>query len=439
MVNTLPSPKEMKQHVLAALARYWSAGGDHVSKLPVVSASDPSIRLPLELVTIELPHWAIQCGVEGNILVPTEAAVSGSTWEKVDWWLAMFLLLECWHERAFEQQRGKPIHSYSSRLRDWDSRVWDFAWVNRIALFLRAWTAHVHQCQKEEDLLGNLPKTKIHMTHDVDAIKKTIPIRLKQSLFNLYNGIRNLSVFNFVGFMRNARASIIFLVGKDDWWTFDYILEKESELGIPATFHFYCDKRKKTPISWLMDPSYNSSSDSLKQLFVEIQNNGCSIGLHQSYSTWKQEDSMRNQLLQLETDSSTTITKCRQHWLRFSWKSTWTAQEGAGIKLDSTLMFNNRPGFRASSALAWTPWNTHTNKPHRIISLPPVLMDSHFYDYGKQVKRDVKTELNHWVDECIAVRGEIAVLWHPHTLAKDYDWKNGFEMLLDAIQKARKC
>ena len=53
-------------------------------------------------------------------------------------------MLECWHERIWEKKFG-PIHSYSFRLKGWDNRVWDYAWVNRIALFLKSWSIKLNQ------------------------------------------------------------------------------------------------------------------------------------------------------------------------------------------------------------------------------------------------------------------------------------------------------
>ena len=110
--------------------------------------------------------------------------------KKVDWWLAIFLLLECWHERHWEAVHG-TIHSYSYRLYGWDERLWQHAWVNRIALFLREWAAQINNTQADE-LLGRLSKAEILMTHDVDAINKTLPIRIKQGAFNLFNVIRHV-------------------------------------------------------------------------------------------------------------------------------------------------------------------------------------------------------------------------------------------------------
>jgi hypothetical protein len=95
-------------------------------------------------------------------------------------------------------------------------------------------------------------------------------------------------------------------------------------------------------------------------------------------------------------------------------------------------MFNDRPGFRASAALSWQPWNS--GQPLAINELPTVLMDSQFYDYQALDTSERQASLRHWIDEVKAVSGEVAVLWHPHTLTKDYGWQDGFVALLQAIK-----
>ena len=113
---------------------------------------------------------------------------------------------------------------------------------------------------------------------------------------------------------------------------------------------------------------------------------------------------------------------CRQHWLRFAWKNTWAAQSEAGIQVDTTLMFNDRPGFRSAAATTWAPWNTDTRKEHNLLITPTMLMDSHFYDYQPMTSAERRAAMRHWIGEVRAVSGEIAVVWHPHTLTSDYGW-----------------
>ena len=170
----LPDRALMRRHVLGALGSYWPERADRVAQLPLVEpAVAPTLRLPLRLVAIAVPPWAHAWAVDGQLLVPQECAsdralASEAPWRSVDWILAAFLLLECWHERLWEEQKG-PLHSYSVLLQGWDKRVWQRAWVNRIALFLRCWASEQGDGPGCADL-GDLPCSTIHLTHDVDAL-----------------------------------------------------------------------------------------------------------------------------------------------------------------------------------------------------------------------------------------------------------------------------
>src|SRR5262245_13354113 len=128
----------LKAHTQHALARYWPRNEGALERVALVERPFPSPALPLRMREVVLPDWASPLGVDGVLLVPREACDETSDWRQVDWWLALFMLLEAWHERAWEQHHG-TIHSYSFRLTGWDRRVWERAWVNRIALFLREW------------------------------------------------------------------------------------------------------------------------------------------------------------------------------------------------------------------------------------------------------------------------------------------------------------
>lgn len=106
------------------------------------------------------------------------------------------------------------------------------------------------------------------------------------------------------------------------------------------------------------------------------------------------------------------------------------------MKCDTTLMFNDRPGFRTSSALEWQPWNARLGEPHQLKAKSTVFMDSHFYDYAAMSRQRRHSEIHRWVRECHEVRGQAAVLWHPHTLSQDYGWSDGFDYTLAALKEA---
>lgn len=438
---TLPDASQMRAHVLSALARYWPADSRPISKLPLNTLDpQPAIRLPLRLQPVSMPHWAAACAVDGELLVPQEAIPataqhSADTWRAVDWRLAAFLLLEGWHERLWEHQHG-PIHSYSVRLTDWDARAWQRAWVNRIGLFLRQWAIE-QQGPSTSDQLGALPAADIQMTHDVDAVRKTLPIRLKQGAFNLFNAVRALRQGQPAPAGQRLGQATRFLLGREDWWVFDRLLADEQSANIRATWHFHADPRPKTPKRWLFDPGYAIQAPAQRRLLQQLSHAGHRIGLHPGFDSWQSASLMGAARDQLEQAASCAVTHCRQHWLRFSWQDTWQAQANAGLRQDSTLMFNDRPGYRTSSALAWQPWSPSAQVAHSLTALPTVLMDSHCYDYQPMTAPQRQQAIEYWLGECQAVRGQIAVLWHPHTLSRDYGWSDGFQDTLARIKETR--
>lgn len=396
------------------------------------------LQIPLNLVSIELPKWAEDCGVNGVILVPRESVSKSlkiSDWRETDWWLAAFLMMECWHERIWERDFGE-IHSYSFKLKGWDTRAWDYAWVNRIGLFLRKW--FLRENNLKDDFFGELPQPKISVSHDVDAVSKTLPIRIKQGAFNLFNAILLVKKGKFSSSLRTLAKACRVLLGFDDWWLFEKLLKLEKEFDVKAVYNFYADERPKNLRRWFMDPSYEISSHRIKALLLEIKKAGHDIGLHPSFDSWNNAKNLKEQKLLIENSLGSEVSSCRQHWLRFGWSITWKAQSVAGIKRDSTLMFNDRFGFRNSSVISWNPWDPSIEGPHGVKCTNSVLMDSHLYDYKSMDAIERRKWINGIIAECKLVRGEALALWHPHTLSEDYGWSDGFRELLQSIKNLEK-
>lgn len=432
-----PSAQAMRSHVLDSLSRYWPRRSDTVAALPVRDLGRRSIVVPLALQRVALPKWASECGVNGELLVPIEACADSDDWTQVDWWLAAFLLLECWHERVWEQRHG-PIHSYSVHLNGWDERAWQHAWVNRVGMFLRLWAAREGH-ENASALSGPLPDAEFLMTHDVDAIRKTMAIRVKQGLFILFNAGRVLIHGNVAGATERLGHALRFLFGNEDWWKLDELVELESGAGVRSVFHFYAVPGARSAKLWLFDPGYDVGQPRVRSFIESLSRNGFVAGLHPGFDTWRNSEAIAAQHGYMETGAGRTAIHCRQHWLRFSWQHTWRAQADAGLKYDTTLMFNDRPGFRNSSAIAWHPWDAEKASPHGITAQPTVLMDSHFYDYSRLNAEERRRAIDAWLAEVRSVSGQAAMLWHPHTLTHDYGWAEGFKYLLGATAGNCRC
>jgi hypothetical protein len=430
----VPEREKLIKHVIDSLNIYWIKNSELLNNLPIKNHSNFKIQIPLKLVAIKLPDWAARVGVKDCLLVPVECSSENKNWNNIDWWLASFLLLECWHERVWESSNG-PIHSYSLKLKNWDNRAWDYAYVNRIGIFLRLWLSRTI-VKPSDEVFGKIKSPQFLITHDVDAINKTTSIRIKQGIFNLLNTLRLLYKFKFKGAMEKLYRALRLIFSNEDWNTFEKLFFIEEKYKVQSIFNFYADLRKNNFKKWFFDPSYDIKSSKVINLISYIKKNGGAIGLHPSYDSWESKNKIFEQRNNLMKACQEDISYVRQHWLRFSWEKTLKVQCESGLKIDSTIMFNDRPGFRSSAALKWKPWNNIANHKHSIYEIPTVLMDSHFYDYSlyeNNIQR--KNNIQNWIKEIKEVSGHASVLWHSHTLSDDYGWQDGFEYLLESIKE----
>ncbi len=409
----------MKHYAAEALARYFEPTAA-VAQLPIPASRTRPHDWEPRLASVSLPDWG-QGGVDSQLLVPRQALAAGTlSWEQVDWWGAVFWYLTAQAEQRYEEQHG-PVHSYSYPLvaHGFDERMWQRAWVNRIGLFLRSW---LEQKQRQ----APLGPGKIWLVHDVDALRKTPAIRFKQSLFHLVNAFRYLSQGRWKAAKDKFLHGLRFLLSQTDYWAFEEICRLEDQYGFRSQFLFYGGQGGpwRSPVRQLFDPDYDVRTPRAAQKIAELKAGGWQVGLHQSFQSWQRASDMADELRHLETLATPIDRCCRQHWLRFSWKETWPAQEEAGLCFDSTLGYNDRPGFRNAAALSFTPFGLK-----RLQCVPMVVTDSQLYDYCLGQTPCAKK----WLQEVADVHGEACVVWHQQVFNSDYGWADGYVQLLQDL------
>ena len=434
-MRAAPRPEREIHRRLAAraLERYWPGRSDILPAAPELGPSPaPEASAPPRMTVVPLPEWASDLAVAGGLLVPAHTApnAAAADWEKTDWLEACFWYLHGAGEREHENRNG-PVHSFAYRLRGWDGRIWDRAWANRIALFLRRLAAR-RLGRSEQEIFGPLPSARLALTHDVDAVRKTVPIRLKQTAFKLFGAASELRRGRLPESWRKLKAAAAFLVGKDNYWCFDRIRRLEADQGLTGWWMFYGGRGgwARHPREVLFDPFYRVDERRISEELRDLVRSGSKVGLHQSFGAWRDSALMVRERLALEAALGERVTLCRQHWLRFSWAETWAAQEAAGFDLDCTLGFNDRPGFRNGAALRYHPWKPDLSGEMRIESLPMVLMDSHLYDYAGLKPEEIGPAVDAWIDEVRLVRGEASIIWHQRVFSRDYGWRPGYERVL---------
>jgi len=404
--------------------KYWTNSSNEIRKLGIPNIDKNN---GFEIKRIRLPYWASGIGIgQDNHILVYRRFINSEDYRECDWWRNAFFMLNCMQEREFEKRYG-PIHSNYSKIKGFDKELFRYAWVNRIFLFLRRWAA-VSQKADETRCFGELPKPIIHISHDIDYIKHEIRLRIKQGGFNIYNSLKNgynLSIMKkgikvlFLNY--NLKKSI------------EKSLEIDKSNNIQSVFYVFPGsfKKLKNPI---FNPSYSIKNDPyIKRLIKTILEYGNKLGIHPGYYCYKDAHSLIKYKVLMEDFLGIKLIKIRQHWLRFSFEKTWLAQEKAGFLEDSTLGFNDIPGFRNSSALRFHPYDFNKNSSLNIIEIPLILMDGHLYTYQHKDIFNIQKSISELIDEVKAVHGEASVLWHPHTLFEPFNTIDGYEFLIKNI------
>lgn len=438
MISTVE--EKLRQYSVDALKRYWPKNIAAISELPISKVRlFEKESLPPKLKFVKLPDWASDIGVEGQLLVPIHLIEDSKNpvWQHTDWLNVVFWYLNGLAEREYERMY-KPVHSYSYRLKDWDSRIWSHAWVNRIALFLRRWAAY-KQGANEAHLLGSLPSSEIIITYDLDAIDKSLQLRFKQSGFHIFNALRSLLQGEFNKSALKFFEAVKFLFITGNYWCFNEIMKTRKIYDNRSIINVYgkriSEDWKDRLKQYLFDPTYDIKVPKLFEQFKKMQTDGWTIGLHPSYNSWKNTESIKEERELLERIIGVPVIACRQHWLRYSWEHTWKAQQDAGLKLDTTLGFNDRPSFRNGCVLEFNPWDIENNMEMKLKAIPMVLMDSHLYDYASYTDEQRDQELDYWLSETKQVHGVATILWHVHTLSSDYGWSHGYKKLISKLEQ----
>lgn len=426
-----PFRRPQDVHALCAGKRYFRAGISEVLKWPFSSCSGAP---ELKLVDVPLPPWAAEFGVGSPPSIAVDAATvangTGPAYARCDWPRALALHLDGWLERSLEDKAG-PIQSYSFRLPSEWLPAYDRAWVNRIYLFIRRWIAH-ETGRDEISLFGPMPTARFTLTHDVDALQKTLPLRLKSSVMSGIAVIRHFADGQFSKAWHRTGSALKYATTNSNFWLFDEICQAEAERGFRSIFMFADRPRGSGLVSWLIDPDYRASEPLVSAVMKRLGAEGWQIGIHPGFKTWKDPKALAETRQRISAAAGQEIGLCRQHWLRFSWADTWKAQEAAGVRLDYTLGFNDRPGLRNGAALCFRPWDRKSDTSMDIEVMPTLLMDSHFYDYS--FPADPAKAMSPWIDEVIAVGGEASLLWHTQTMHDDYGWGSGYFALLDMLR-----
>jgi hypothetical protein len=204
----------------------------------------------------------------------------------------------------------------------------------------------------------------------------------------------------------------------DPYDTFNDLMTLAEENNHQFQFNFIAGGKTK------FEGYYQLEDERIQMLLREIKARGHGIGLHPSYMTYQDTALLKTEKDFLESNAALSITKSRQHFLRFSVPETWNNLSEAGITEDSTLGYAAEPGFRCGTSKSFPVFDIHQGKALPLIEKPLLVMDVSLRFYKKLTIEESITLCEKIKTEVKKHNGDFIFLWHNSTLSDVDGWSH---------------
>jgi hypothetical protein len=136
------------------------------------------------------------------------------------------------------------------------------------------------------------------------------------------------------------------------------------------------------------------------------------IGLHGQVHFIADAAGIRGEAEKISGLAGAPVRLNRQHYLRWDAARTFAHLEAAGLAIDSTLGYNDTPGFRCGTAWPYLWFDCGADRPTRLLEVPLILAEFQFYDplaFDGAAVRDV---LRRYMETACRQGGVFTVLFH---------------------------
>jgi len=279
-------------------------------------------------------------------------------------------------------------------------------WVSRLAISLRKRLEGVGVVPP-----GPLMPLRVVVTHDVDWVTPVAPVSILKSIAGRKIGGQAAWLR-----VRDALRPSLFLEN------LERLLELELRLGVHPWFFILGGRFGVRRYS----NRYSTGSRHARRYIALIRGVGAEVGLHGSYYA-RDEDSYSAEAALLSGMVDRPVVAHRNHYLRFDSRRLWSQLERAGIRLDFSLCFNTRMGFRVPVMGPFHPFDWTSGEATSVWAIPTIAMDRVWWPDRRQ---EVLTELRRLLQAAGEVGGTVAILIHPEMLVLDTRW---FALLEEVI------
>lgn len=196
--------------------------------------------------------------------------------------------------------------------------------------------------------------------------------------------------------------------------TFEWIMDQSELHGLTSAFYFICGRTDPKK-----DADYEPEHPAIRELIRRIHQRGHEIGLHPSYDTYRDTQSIVSEATRLrkimtEENIQQQDLGGRMHYLRWEHPTTMLGWDQAGMTYDSTLSYADRPGFRCGTCYEYPAFDLTKGalklRIRPLIAMECAVMAERYLGLGVGEAAFEKLEL--LKQRCRDVQGCFTLLWH---------------------------
>lgn len=157
------------------------------------------------------------------------------------------------------------------------------------------------------------------------------------------------------------------------------------------------------------------------------------VGLHPSYASNNNLETLKLEKNRLENIVSETITKSRQHYIKLHLPQTYNNLISSGIKTDYSMGFADAIGFRAGTSQSFFWYDLSQEKITDLRVIPFCAMDVSLKSYMNLNLEQSEEVLMKLKENLEKVNGNFCILLHNESLSNYGEWKNWNEMFYKVL------
>jgi len=215
----------------------------------------------------------------------------------------------------------------------------------------------------------------------------------------------------------------------------NWIMDVNEAAGNKVAFYFISEQ-----LHLIYDGCYRIDEPVVRDLLRRIHTRGHEIGLHASYTTYKNAQQTRREVQILRTAMAEECIKQtemggRQHYLRWQTPTTASNLEAAGMFYDSTLSFADHPGFRCGTCHEYLMYDLEQRRSMKLSQRPLVLMECSVIDQvylGMGYSQKTLEYMKMIKQRCYQFNGDFTLLWH-NSFFRNTESANFYQQLIEGV------